>query len=339
MLYHKNRLIQRYVKFGVFNTNKGSGVMTILDCPFLTPTHNKQEFMSTGTLHNLQELLKDKVLKYVTIVDNLYPNKEKLFEDIRKEKIYGPFWIQCDKCLKWRSVPKSPEDYPDEWSCQDNIDMRYSDCNIPQEKDKIFPDLTKDLPPPPKPKKEEEQEEEEEGDSQDPPYSHSRPSSVVPDIQQKPPKIRNKKKNNNNNYKSPSNYKTTPRKLPRSDYSDDEYEPTKNDYDKYDEYEEYKPSKRKSSITEPPKKKKISERVGKEMILIQKLSEVYEIFKEYTKKLTVEEINDPSFWLEEWSPSAHFKNAKNILQENQEKNTKNSYSRKTIRTTKSQKRS
>jgi len=235
-----------------------------------------------------------------------------------KRKKIGPFWIQCDKCFKWRSVPKSPENYPDEWSCSDNINMHYSDCNIPQEKDKIFPDLSKGPAPPPKQQQkiteaEVQEQDKEEKDSQDPPYSKATHPPVAQDIQRKPPPKRTNKKKNSNYKTPPSNYKTSSsRKLPRnnSDNSDDEYDPTK--ADDYEEYEEYKP-KRKSSSTEAPKKKKIPER---ELELVGKLAEVYDLFKDYTKKLSEEEIKNPSFWIEEWIPTSHFKNVKTILDSN-----------------------
>ena len=40
-------------------------------------------------------------------------------------------WVACDKCQKWRRVPKLPS--KSRWSCDDNLDEDYDDCNVPQE--------------------------------------------------------------------------------------------------------------------------------------------------------------------------------------------------------------
>lgn len=49
MMYHKNRLIKAYERVGcqIKANNKGVGVIGVIDCYFLEPTHNKQSFNET----------------------------------------------------------------------------------------------------------------------------------------------------------------------------------------------------------------------------------------------------------------------------------------------------
>ena len=42
-------------------------------------------------------------------------------------------WISCDKCQKWRRVAQVPTGSGKEWYCSDNVDGKYSVCNVPQE--------------------------------------------------------------------------------------------------------------------------------------------------------------------------------------------------------------
>eukprot|EP00252_Welwitschia_mirabilis_P017251 TRINITY_DN3823_c0_g1_i1.p1 TRINITY_DN3823_c0_g1~~TRINITY_DN3823_c0_g1_i1.p1 ORF type:complete len:1400 (-),score=307.70 TRINITY_DN3823_c0_g1_i1:652-4425(-) len=46
-------------------------------------------------------------------------------------------WVQCDKCRKWRHVPTELDGSikaMTKWTCRDNVDKRFADCSIPQEK-------------------------------------------------------------------------------------------------------------------------------------------------------------------------------------------------------------
>ncbi|CAL8369282.1 unnamed protein product [Arctogadus glacialis] len=50
MMYHKNRLIKAYNRVGCqkdANNNRGIGVIGVIECDFLVPTHNKQDFEYT----------------------------------------------------------------------------------------------------------------------------------------------------------------------------------------------------------------------------------------------------------------------------------------------------
>ncbi|XP_065151483.1 MORC family CW-type zinc finger protein 3b isoform X3 [Paramisgurnus dabryanus] len=65
MMYHKNRLIKPYVKVSCQSKTerKGVGVIGVIECNFLQPTHNKQDFDDTDkyrkTMHNLSIKLEE----------------------------------------------------------------------------------------------------------------------------------------------------------------------------------------------------------------------------------------------------------------------------------------
>ncbi|KAI4897370.1 hypothetical protein NFI96_017359, partial [Prochilodus magdalenae] len=65
MLYHKNRLIKAYERVSCQRKaeRKGVGVIGVIECNFLQPTHNKQDFDDTDkyrkTMHNLSVKLED----------------------------------------------------------------------------------------------------------------------------------------------------------------------------------------------------------------------------------------------------------------------------------------
>jgi len=55
----------------------------------------------------------------------------------------GPFWVQCDKCNKWRIVPQSSDNYPDNWKCSVHPDVHFASCDVPQQALHIPPLKTK----------------------------------------------------------------------------------------------------------------------------------------------------------------------------------------------------
>ncbi|KAK3530356.1 hypothetical protein QTP86_024343, partial [Hemibagrus guttatus] len=65
MMYHKNRLIKAYEKVSCQRKveRKGVGVIGVIECNFLQPTHNKQDFDDTDkyrkTMHNLSIKLEE----------------------------------------------------------------------------------------------------------------------------------------------------------------------------------------------------------------------------------------------------------------------------------------
>jgi len=149
MYYHKNRLISRYHKIGIMNTHgsRGVGVVGIIDCYFLTPTHNKQDFVHGDRYRVLVDTLKEKLRQY-WVSCNIDASGggdgiRKFWSDLEKVKNSGPFWIQCDSCLAWRRVRKSPQSYPSVWVCSENTDKKYNNCSVPEEPDTGFPIVKK----------------------------------------------------------------------------------------------------------------------------------------------------------------------------------------------------
>jgi Morc6 ribosomal protein S5 domain 2-like len=49
-IYHRNRLIKMYMRVGIqfASDSRGVGVIGVVDASFLTPTHNKQDFVQNN---------------------------------------------------------------------------------------------------------------------------------------------------------------------------------------------------------------------------------------------------------------------------------------------------
>ncbi|XP_043852225.1 MORC family CW-type zinc finger protein 3 isoform X2 [Dromiciops gliroides] len=138
MMYHKNRLIKAYERVGcqLKANNMGVGVVGIIECNFLKPTHNKQDFDYTNeyrlTIAALGEKLNDywnemKVKKNEDCPLNLP------VEDIQKQP--DQTWVQCDSCLKWRKLPDGIiiDNLPEKWYCSLNPDPQFRSCSVPEE--------------------------------------------------------------------------------------------------------------------------------------------------------------------------------------------------------------
>uniref|UniRef100_A0A8C2XY60 CW-type domain-containing protein n=1 Tax=Capra hircus TaxID=9925 RepID=A0A8C2XY60_CAPHI len=174
MMYHRNRLIKAYEKVGCqlkmrnwgpyiaclrpkdecgsqvqmrilslhldkdpglfYANNMGVGVVGIIDCYFLKPTHNKQDFDYTNeyrlTISALGDKLNDywnemKVKKHAEYPLNLP------VEDIQKRP--DQTWVQCDSCLKWRKLPDGIDQLPEKWYCSNNPDPQFRNCDVPEE--------------------------------------------------------------------------------------------------------------------------------------------------------------------------------------------------------------
>ncbi|KAK7800901.1 hypothetical protein U0070_007045 [Myodes glareolus] len=79
--------------------NMGVGVVGIIECNFLKPTHNKQDFDYTN--------------------------------EYRKRP--DQTWVQCDACLKWRKLPDGIDQLPEKWYCYNNPDPQFRNCEVPEE--------------------------------------------------------------------------------------------------------------------------------------------------------------------------------------------------------------
>ncbi|XP_023263071.1 MORC family CW-type zinc finger protein 3-like [Seriola lalandi dorsalis] len=144
MMYHKNRLIKAYEKVGcqlkASGQRAGVGVIGIIECNFLKPAHNKQDFEYTKeyrlTLGALGLKLND-YWKEVTEKKAREREFQALDRDENEDKNdvdEGPLWLQCEECLKWRSVPANHYGVvPESWDCSQNPNPRYRSCTSPEE--------------------------------------------------------------------------------------------------------------------------------------------------------------------------------------------------------------
>ncbi|NXK86470.1 MORC3 protein, partial [Formicarius rufipectus] len=136
MMYHKNRLIKAYERVGcqLKANNMGVGVVGIIECNFLKPTHNKQDFDYTNeyrlTIAALGEKLNDYWNEMKRKKNEEYPMALPV-EEIQKQP--DQTWVQCDACLKWRKLPDGIEHLPEKWYCSLNPDPQFRNCNVPEE--------------------------------------------------------------------------------------------------------------------------------------------------------------------------------------------------------------
>ncbi|XP_053420861.1 MORC family CW-type zinc finger protein 3 isoform X1 [Nycticebus coucang] len=136
MMYHKNRLIKAYEKVGcqLRANNMGVGVVGIIECNFLKPTHNKQDFDYTNeyrlTIAALGEKLNDYWNEMKVKKNAEYPLNLPV-EDIQKRP--DQTWVQCDSCLKWRKLPDGIDQLPEKWYCSNNPDPQFRNCEVPEE--------------------------------------------------------------------------------------------------------------------------------------------------------------------------------------------------------------
>uniref|UniRef100_A0A4W6CED8 MORC family CW-type zinc finger 3a n=1 Tax=Lates calcarifer TaxID=8187 RepID=A0A4W6CED8_LATCA len=139
MMYHKNRLIKAYERVGcqLKANNQGVGVIGVIECNFLDPTHNKQSFIETDkyrkTMTNLGIKLEEywKEMRYRRNKDN--PNSTTPVEDTMKRPDQN--WVQCDDCLRWRKLPDGIDcsKLPDKWFCCMNPDPQFRSCQVEEE--------------------------------------------------------------------------------------------------------------------------------------------------------------------------------------------------------------
>ncbi|XP_045887114.1 MORC family CW-type zinc finger protein 3 isoform X2 [Micropterus dolomieu] len=143
MMYHKNRLIKAYEKVGcqlkTSGQRAGVGVIGIIECNFLKPAHNKQDFEYTKEYRLTLGALGLKLNDYWKEVTEKKA-REREFQALERDENEGehdhaeaPMWLQCEECLKWRSV--SANHYklvPESWTCSQNPNPRYN-CLTPEE--------------------------------------------------------------------------------------------------------------------------------------------------------------------------------------------------------------
>ncbi|XP_053483643.1 MORC family CW-type zinc finger protein 3-like isoform X2 [Ictalurus furcatus] len=135
MIYHKNRLIKAYERVACQRkaNSTGVGVIGVIECNYLTPTHNKQEFDNTEEYRKTMQNVGNKLEEYWKEVQYRYENGTKAFEDVVKRPDQN--WVQCDDCLKWRKLPDCIDNkvLPKKWFCHMNLDPQFRSCTVEEE--------------------------------------------------------------------------------------------------------------------------------------------------------------------------------------------------------------
>ncbi|XP_072103913.1 ATPase MORC2 [Mobula birostris] len=162
-IYNCSRLIKMYEKVGpqLEGGVACGGVVGVVDVPYLVlePTHNKQDFADAKEYRHLLRAMGDHLVQYwkdigiaqkgiVKFWDefgylsanwNQPPSDETLYKRRRAMEI--PTTIQCDQCLKWRTLPYRVDDvgkeYPDSWTCSMSPDHIQNRCNAPEQKPNV----------------------------------------------------------------------------------------------------------------------------------------------------------------------------------------------------------
>ncbi|XP_076015329.1 MORC family CW-type zinc finger protein 3-like isoform X2 [Genypterus blacodes] len=140
MMYHKNRLIKAYKRVGgqLRALVKGLGVIGVIDCNFLEPTHNKQSFSDNDKYRKTINSLTIKLDEYWKEIAHRRrqenPNNTIPVEDATKQAEQK--WVQCDDCLKWRKQPDGiSSKLPEKWFCYLNPDPEFRSCEAEEERE------------------------------------------------------------------------------------------------------------------------------------------------------------------------------------------------------------
>ncbi|XP_051506498.1 MORC family CW-type zinc finger protein 3-like [Myxocyprinus asiaticus] len=152
MMYHKNRLIKAYEKVGCqiksSGLRSGVGVIGVIECNFLKPAHNKQDFEYTKEyrltlaalglkLNDYWREKKEKKAKEREIQALERKNKEgdtEEEEEEDEEEEVDVSWIQCEECLKWRGVATHlfAGKVPDPFRCSMHPIAHLRSCLVPE---------------------------------------------------------------------------------------------------------------------------------------------------------------------------------------------------------------
>ncbi|KAI5627120.1 MORC family CW-type zinc finger protein 2 isoform X1, partial [Silurus asotus] len=162
-IYNCSRLIKMYEKTGpqLDGGMACGGVVGVVDVPYLVlePTHNKQDFADAKEYRHLLRAMGEYLAQYwkdigiaqkgiVKFWDefgylsanwNASPSNDLRFRRRRAMEI--PVTIQCDKCLKWRTLPFQMDAvdkrYPDSWVCLMNPDGTQDRCDALEQKQNL----------------------------------------------------------------------------------------------------------------------------------------------------------------------------------------------------------
>ncbi|XP_070568052.1 MORC family CW-type zinc finger protein 3-like [Ptychodera flava] len=142
MMYHRNRLIKAYERVGhqTKANEMGVGVVGIIECNYLQPTHNKQDFDYTKQYRACMKALGSKVNDYWNEMNGLKRQSAGTAAQasqgpVAESNLPDQTWVQCDRCLKWRKLADihDPEILPDKWYCNMNTDPTFSSCSVDEE--------------------------------------------------------------------------------------------------------------------------------------------------------------------------------------------------------------
>ncbi|XP_056275490.1 ATPase MORC2 isoform X2 [Pseudoliparis swirei] len=162
-VYNCSRLIKMYEKTGpqLEGGMACGGVVGVVDAPYviLEPTHNKQDFADSKEYRHLLKCMGEYLAQYwkdsniaqkgiVKFWDEFgylsanwsaLPSSEPRYKRRRAMEI--PLTIQCDKCLKWRTLPFQMDAvdkrYPDSWVCLMNPDSSQDRCDAAEQKQNL----------------------------------------------------------------------------------------------------------------------------------------------------------------------------------------------------------
>ncbi|XP_059107091.1 MORC family CW-type zinc finger protein 4 [Peromyscus eremicus] len=138
MMYHNNRLIKAFEKVGCQlkpTCGEGVGVIGVIECNFLKPAYNKQDFEYTKEYRLTMSALAQKLNAYWK-----EKTSQENFENLPiSRKIPDQTWVQCDECLKWRKLPGKvdPSTLPARWFCYYNPHPKYRRCSVPEEQERM----------------------------------------------------------------------------------------------------------------------------------------------------------------------------------------------------------
>ncbi|CAO2622903.1 MORC family CW-type zinc finger protein 4 [Lemmus lemmus] len=140
MMYHNNRLIKAFEKVGCQlkpTCGEGVGVIGVIECNFLKPAYNKQDFEYTKEYRSTISALAQKLNAYWKEKTS-QENFENLPTSRPVPKIPDQTWVQCDECLKWRKLPGKvdPSTLPARWFCYYNPHPKYRRCSVPEEQER-----------------------------------------------------------------------------------------------------------------------------------------------------------------------------------------------------------
>ncbi|XP_042546013.1 MORC family CW-type zinc finger protein 4 isoform X1 [Dipodomys spectabilis] len=145
MMYHNNRLIKSFEKVGCQikpTHGEGVGVIGVIECNFLKPVYNKQDFEYNKEYRSTISALAQKLNAYWK--EKTSEGNFEFFPIARiVPKIPDQTWVQCDECLKWRKLPGKvdPSTLPIRWFCYYNPHPNYRRCSVPEEQELIDEDL------------------------------------------------------------------------------------------------------------------------------------------------------------------------------------------------------